>query len=186
MLIWNATAQGFGGRPRTAHAIDPCWPATGRPSAYAVPVMTPSPGPIYGTRLPSPYVRDYAAPTPAPPSATPIEPGPAAPRVIESRSTGETAAHPQAARKDYEAFYLAPAALAPARATDALARTVSFWNFSERNVSLQIEGRTYSLARGRQLTLSLPVKFQWRIGQRDPVSLEVPAGRSGVEIVIRR
>ncbi len=185
MLLAAPQARAFGpGRPRTAYWVDPCWPAG---PGYRAPV----PAAPLGTRLPSPYARDYALPSPAPPSAQPIQPTPG-PKVIESRSTGNDApAKPEpGAVRDYEAFYLAPEVVPAVGKAGEDSWPVSFWNLSGRSVSLhvvaQVGKRTYTLERGRQLTLDLPRQFQWQVEKRDPVSMEVPNGRAGMEIVIRR
>jgi hypothetical protein len=62
---------------------------------------------------------------------------------------------------------------------------ISFWNRSERDVTLRIEGRTRLLRRGRGLTVDLPRQFVWQQGNQVPQTLRVPAGTTTREIVIR-
>jgi hypothetical protein len=205
VLAWEA--HGFGGRERTVFYVDPCWPVAPMYVGPVGPAPFLAPAQAAGSRLPSPYIRDYAVPSPAPPSTTPIQPQPG-PNVIESRSVTRVEPGPesvgpvgrppdpedrrqpveggQPVAPDYDAFYFAPDARTPLGKTRENSAPVSFWNLSERSVMLRVNGQSYRLRRGQQASFTLPRQFQWQIEQREPIAAEVPSDRRGVEIVIRR
>ncbi|MCI0463281.1 MAG: hypothetical protein L0Z62_40560 [Gemmataceae bacterium] len=116
-----------------------------------------------------PVTSIYATPTPAPPSQTVEPPFKPAPAVSESRSgPAET-----------------PAVTVRSEPVKDSAR-VGFWNVTGRDLTLTVNGQTYVLARGRNLTLSLTRQFVWRVDQRAPQTEAVPAESGTLEIVVRQ
>jgi hypothetical protein len=115
----------------------------------------------------------YATPTPAPPSGAPVRPFPTTkepPRVSDSRypPNGNGSA-PYVAEK---------------RNTDQV--RVGFWNLSDRDVILRVNGQSWSLPRDKSVTLTLDRRFAWQLAGSDPQTERVPAGKSSLEILIRR
>jgi hypothetical protein len=63
---------------------------------------------------------------------------------------------------------------------------VGFWNVSNRNLKLNINGRMHRLPRGGTITLRLQRGFVWQVTGSTPHEERVPVGKSNMEIVIRR
>jgi len=63
---------------------------------------------------------------------------------------------------------------------------VAFWNLTDRELSLKIDGDARRLPRGKSVTLDLPPQFVWQIDGREPKTERVPSTESALEIVIRR
>jgi len=164
-----------------------------RPSPYALPAASvPICGPFYPAPacapvvsvppcLPGPVIiprgTPYAIPRPAPPSDTPVVPERVRPRprkpprVTESRypSSDEASRRRTSSRK-------------PPRDRCR----VGFWNVSNRDLTLKVNGRARRLLHGSSVTLRLRRHFVWQISGSTPHEEAVPAEKSTMEIVIRR
>jgi hypothetical protein len=165
-LVLILPADGWAwGRPVTvaAYYYYPV-PVTFTPVYRAYYVLPGIPVEVCPPPLAAPRQGNYANPTPAPPSTR--QP----PRVTESESTS-TGTGPTRF-------------VAEKRNTDRY--RVGFWNVSNRDVTLRIDGRTHTLARGRSLTVNLGRQFTWQEVGADPQAEEIPAARSSMEILIRR
>jgi hypothetical protein len=130
---------------------------------YLSPYVPPCPWPV--------VVPGFAQPTPAPPSQRPafqsIEPplagSKSAPTVTESRSRAKKTAS----------------------VSEACCQ-VGFWNVSGQDVTLIVDGQSRLLPNNRALTLLLGRQFTWRVAGRTSRSAQVPAGRTTLEIVVRK
>jgi hypothetical protein len=142
---------------------DSCWPYVA-----LLPPCTAAVAPATIAAAP----QTYATPTPAPPSSTgpAASPGSRSPGVSESRS-----------------FYSASTP-ATRHASQRLGEpvAVNFWNLSDRELALIIEGQAHVLAPGQKMRSDVDRQFVWRVEGRDPQFELVPAGMPTMEIVIRR
>lgn len=172
-----------------AYYYDPCppvqtaWP--GYPYYYPSSVALPAPG---GMRLPSSYQREYAPPTAAPPSPELIRVPPREPNVSESRSSPADKAAENRTAKSTSFYDIYPVAADPVRPAGLSAETASicFWNLTGRPITLRVRGQSYTMDRGRQLTLQLPRTFLWQVDARDPETSQVAETQRALEVVIRR
>jgi hypothetical protein len=134
-----------------------------------VPVLPAYPAPVPSVPL--------AVPTPAPPStqpAVPLQTAPPplapAPGVSESRS-GTVGPATSTSR------YLTPTGERV---------SVAFWNLSGRDVVLTVDGETRLVPRGQNWRLELGRAFSWQMDGKAEQLEWVPAGKTTVELVIRR
>src|SRR5207245_1651883 len=121
-----------------------------------------------------------AQPVPAPPSRQPTLPRtqepplstPAAPSVRESRKVpGISEAHSY-----FNAYALAATDVAKPAADRC---RVSFWNLTERSLTLKVAGQTYVVQRNSQSQpLEVERQFAWRVDEREPQQERVPEGES--------
>ena len=117
----------------------------------------------------------YAVPLPAPAAATP----PPMPPASDSTSPTPPATAPRPGVSESApstSFYAGPT---------AATCTVAFWNHSDKDVTLTVEGQRRGLPRSKGLTLDLPRAFAWNTDGRDGGREQVSSGDSMV-IVIRR
>jgi hypothetical protein len=134
---------------------------------YSVPVWVPPPV----VRMESPL----AVPTAAPPSGSPIiprRPLPSTkepPRIRESSSSKRSSSYYETSEDGQSGRV-----------------TVGFFNRSQRDLRLNINGRTRRLAPGESLKLRLPRKFVWQRVGSDPQVERVPADKSTLDLVFRR
>jgi len=63
---------------------------------------------------------------------------------------------------------------------------VGFWNLTDRDLTVKVDGQPHALARGRGLTLTLGRQFVWQVDQRAPTNERIPEDKTTLEIVIRR
>ena len=85
--------------------------------------------------------------------------------------------------KSFDIIMVAPAdGSAPVEGTIA----VGFFNHGEREVLIEINGRTVKLASQYYLQLKLPREFTWREKEGPMQKTNVPAEADGAEIVFRR
>jgi len=116
----------------------------------------------------------FAQPTAAPPRSTneppqsPAKPQP--PKVSESRSL--YSAYSGRRHTSYK--------------IGASHCRVGYWNVTNRNVSLAVEGQSYFLAPGRGMTLTVPRQFTWQMDRGKLNRESVPSDRPTMEIVIRK
>ena len=64
-------------------------------------------------------------------------------------------------------------------------RTVGFFNHTDRDLKLTVEGDTVTLPRRHYVTAEVPATFGWKL-DGDERRTEVPAAAPGVEVVIRK
>ena len=108
----------------------------------------------------------YARPTPAPPSQTPEPPlqkmisDPRAPVVITTRSPSSMPSDKDRCR-------------------------VGFWNLTNRDVTLTIDGKAWTVPANRTITLETGRQFTWQIGQKAQHVERVADGLATHEVVIR-
>src|SRR6516162_4865038 len=134
--------------PPVASLVFAWWPAPRTVTSYyyvpVYPVITypcpPAIVPAVPVIRPVPAQPNYAPPTPAPPSTGPAQPPGRMPAAVsESRS-----------------LYGVPAAMPRVVETPAASQSnVSFWNLSGRDVTLNVEARSYFLPQGQSLKLAL-------------------------------
>jgi hypothetical protein len=62
---------------------------------------------------------------------------------------------------------------------------VGFWNLTGRDVTLTVDGKTWTLPRDRATTLDLDRQFTWHADQQTQRNVSVPDGQSTFEVVIR-
>jgi hypothetical protein len=162
-----------------------------------VPVVAYNPYPI--CILPpvpvSPAAPRQAIPggTYAPPTAAPASPGPSTPEPPLAAPPGP--AKPSAAPPDRSlgfgestSFYDAyPVATHQAVGIAGERRTVDFWNLTDRDLILRIDGGPPQvLPHGRSLPLAMGSQFTWQVEGRPTQTTRIDSGESGLQIVIRR
>ncbi len=151
----------------------PCIPQTG-----SIPV---SEQPAAGAPT-TPAQRSYATPTAAPPSTTPpplVEPPPTTkPSVPGERppAVSESASY-------FDTYAVAPRS--GSRPTGDRC-TVGFWNLSDRDITVKVDGQPHTVVRGKSLPLEVGREFVWQVEGRDPQKEQIATGEVALEIVIRR
>jgi hypothetical protein len=158
-------------------------------TAYLVsPVCVPPPL-VYPT---APAVsgpnRIYAPPTPAPPSA-----GPATsefPSALPSTPAKPSATPPSGSpgfgesTSFYDSYSVASAKMDRPAGERC---TVDFWNLTDRDLLLRIDGGPAQvLPRGKTLAVSVPRQFTWEVQGRQSQPARIDLGESALQIVIRR
>jgi hypothetical protein len=171
LFIWLAlvsNADAFGGRfgiwPSSAsyystYAVPAYWIQP----YYCIPAPTIVPVPD-APRMP------YARPTPAPPSQSaepPLHRSGKAPSDLQAPVVGGNYA----------------SNTAPSTGKDRC--RVGFWNLTGRDVTLTVDGKTWSLAKDRATTLELDRRFTWQADRQSERAVSVPEGQSTFEVVIR-
>jgi hypothetical protein len=161
--------------------VGPASPAPPSGLAYPSPGTRPPPlapqlAPGYtppGTQ-PPPLAPNYAPPSPAPPSASPNVP---------TTSSSFTPSQPNESRLSYDVYPVATRDVGPAAGENV---AVNFWNLTDHDLTLKIDGQARALLRGKSLPVELGRRFVWQVEGRDPQSETIAKGESGVDIVIRR
>jgi hypothetical protein len=65
--------------------------------------------------------------------------------------------------------------------------TVDFWNLTDRDLVLRIEGGPPQvLPRGKNVPVAVPRQFTWQVQGRETQTRSVDRGESALQIVIRR
>lgn len=188
LFIVPAVAHAFGGHRRsvTSSAYYMPVPVVVPLPVYAPPpALVPAPVPVQAdpcvpTEPPAAAQRLYAIPTPAGPSTGPVAPPPRSPEpplgttpkpaVTESRSY-------------FNAYNVAPRA---AEKPVGERLPVGFWNLTNHDVTLLVDGRTSVIPRGMTLRFDLGRQFVWQVDGHEPQNERIPDQEAGVEIVIRR
>jgi hypothetical protein len=178
LAVLPLSAPAFGWRqPRTVYCYYPATVVVVAPVAYgeSMPLWTAPP-------VAAP--RPLAQPVPAPPSRTPLgpqrtqEPPLNAPTIRESRKELSDGA------PYYNAYALASTD-APRPAGDRC--RVTFWNLTDHAITLKVGDQLQRIVRNEQSRpLELDRQFIWRVDDREPQTERVPAGETGLVIVIRR
>jgi hypothetical protein len=155
---------------------DPKLPPLELPGA-ALPV--PAPAPVPDSLIPPPAIPTLKGPDALPPLTlppdTPISPE-TLPRAIEAKSsplgTGARALR-------VSVFPVAGAAPA------AGLRKIGFYNHTNRDLALTVEGRTVALPAKSYLNAQLPPTFTWKCGDKPATTEAVPADATGLDVLIR-
>ena len=74
----------------------------------------------------------------------------------------------------------------PAPATPSAKRSVGFFNHTDRDLQLTVEGQTITLPKRHSVTADVPAKFTWTLEGNLEQITEIPLAAPGVEVVIRR
>ena len=74
----------------------------------------------------------------------------------------------------------------PAPATPSAKRSVGFFNHTDRDLQLTVEGQTITLPKRHSVTADVPAKFTWTLEGNLEQNTEIPLAAPGVEVVIRR
>jgi len=64
--------------------------------------------------------------------------------------------------------------------------TAGFWNLTDHDLTIKVDGQSHVVARGKNLPLEVGRQFVWQIEGRDPQREQIATGESAIEIVIRR
>jgi hypothetical protein len=125
-----------------------------------------------GTGAP-PLLPEYATPSAAPPS-----------RSLKAE-TGLSAVSDQGeiSRPYYDTYSVARRSSAQFTGDRA---EVGFWNLTDRDLTLHVDGQNRILPRGKNLPLALGREFVWQIDGREPRRQTLEKDQSALEIVIRR
>jgi hypothetical protein len=189
VLALPVRAWAFGFRSHTTVTYYLPTPIVYVPVATYQPYPVCLPPPVYAVAPPHAIPSNsYARPTAAPPSAGPSTPEPplAAP---------PTPAKPSAAPAnralgfgESASFYdVYPVAGHPAAAAGGERHTIDFWNLTDRDLTLRIDGGpSQRLPRGKSLPVATGSQFTWQVEGRPAQPAHFDSGDSGLEIVIRR
>jgi hypothetical protein len=97
--------------------------------------------------------------------------------------SSEAAARSSESQSYYDAYPVPARERSPATANRA---EVSFWNLTDRDLSLRVDGQTRLLPRGRNVPMTLPREFTWQLDGREPKPETLGRDDAALEIVIRR
>ena len=103
---------------------------------------------------------------------------------VEPASKGDTStskASPLTGAPGVDVFPVA----GPPPAGPTAKRTVGFFNHTDRDLKLTVEGDTVTLPRRHYVTAEVPATFAWKL-DGDERRTEIPAAAPGVEVVIRK
>ena len=170
----------------------------------AVPTPQPETPKITLDPLPSPKIEPLQLPIPGPTaepkSAVPNEPEalkipPLIPRLpgtdsglpplslppVPNESTSRSSplsAKPQAAVDVFPVD-------GPPLASPSMKRTIGFFNHTDRDLKLTVDGETITLPKRHQVTATVAAKFRWKLDDGPERTTEVPTTAPGVEVVFR-
>ena len=144
------------------------------PIPVCVPTIQPTPQSAAATTQPPPLAPQYAPPTPAPASG--------------SQSSQKSLSSPSAASYGealsfYDAYPVARRD--PVQPAGDLAE-VAFWNLTDRDLTIRVEGQAKQLPRGQSMATNLRRAFVWQVEGREPKSEALGRDEAALEIVIRR
>lgn len=186
-------------QPATGVAVPtPAIPAPAQPEApRPTPTITiePTPSKIEPLQLPVP------SPNAEPKPAVPNEPEavkipPLIPRLpgtdsglpplslppVPNESTSKSSplnAKPQAA---VEVFPVD----GPPLTSPSMKRTIGFFNHTDRDLKLTVNGETITLPKRHQVTATVAAKFRWKFNDGPERTTEVPTTAPGMEVVFRK
>lgn len=63
---------------------------------------------------------------------------------------------------------------------------IEFFNLTDKDLTMKIDGQSRTLARGKSLSLDLARRFTWQIDGRDVNQENIAIGEAAMQIVIRR
>ncbi len=184
--------------------VDPC--VVAGPSFIRGPQLQQPTSDRTRSTVPSAPTRPaYSTPTAAPPSANPpplTEPQPTPkqspsssdrppplavpPPAVEPPKLPSSSDRPPAVSEStsyFDTYAVAPRG-APRPAGDRL--TAGFWNLTDHDLTVKVDGQPHVLARGKNLPVDVGRQFVWQVEGRDPQKEQIATGESAIEIVIRR
>ncbi|HLJ92516.1 MAG TPA: hypothetical protein VKU02_04910 [Gemmataceae bacterium] len=149
--------------------------------AYPICVVPSAPRPVTPART-------YAPPTPAPPSAGPSTPEPPLAEPLTPKQPSSPPTERSAGFGEAASFYDAyPVASDSAAKPIGERRQVEFWNLTDRDVILHIDGGPpQSLRRGKSVTAFVGRLFTWQVEGHAVQTAPVDRSESALQIVIRR
>ncbi len=148
LLVLTSTAQAFGGRlagwrSSTYYRAPTAYSVWIDPSCLSMPMVLPVPNAGPAQRL--------AIPTAAPPSPTAEPP-------LQKKTSGDPRMPVISTSHSLPSDFVAGAVpLSKERCR------VGFWNLSGRDVTLNVDGKAWTLAKDRSITLDLDRQFSWQI-----------------------
>lgn len=74
----------------------------------------------------------------------------------------------------------------PPPASPLTKRTIGFFNHTDRDVRLTVEGETITLPKRHQVTATVAAKFRWTLDDGPARTTEVPTAAPGLEVVVRK
>lgn len=74
----------------------------------------------------------------------------------------------------------------PPLASPAMKRTIGFFNHTDRDLKLTVDGETITLPKRHQVTATVAAKFRWKLDDGPERTTEVPTVAPGVEVVVRK
>lgn len=193
-------------RPAPEPGIAPRDPVPAAPSPFRSPEppvppirANPPPAPtlpqMENKRPPVTAPPNAGTPPPIIPPAPPPAAGPGPAGTPEPGSTPSVVAPPQldtptgkkAGVLETRSYYDAYPVVARAAEANAGKRfAVGFWNLSDRDAEVKVEGQARLIPRGQKWTVELPREFRWEITGRGQNRETVPENEAGLEIVLRR
>ena len=159
------------------YVVPLCQPASSQPP-FAATMAPPLSAGNAPPRNQAPSSLIYATPKAAPPSSGPVsgEPPRAAVAPPRNPSVGES-------RSYYEAF---PVAVNEPGRRFGERCAIEFFNLTDKDLAMKIDGQPRTLARGKSLSLDLARRFAWQIEGRDVNQENIAMGEAAMQIVIRR
>ncbi|MFO0850065.1 MAG: hypothetical protein U0871_16145 [Gemmataceae bacterium] len=151
-------------------------PAPALPTPAApTPLTIPSAGPAKSDAgLTIPQLKPVAPDAGVPPLTLPT---PGEPSTRTSQSSPLTGA-----RRSFDMYPVD----GPAPASPTAQRTVGFFNQSNRDVKLTVEGQSVTLPRGHQVSAVVPGGFKWKLDGGPEQKTDVPTAAPGLDVVIRQ
>jgi hypothetical protein len=165
-------------KPRNPLKIgpDPALPSLELPGGPAVP--SPAPGPDSLIPTPSiPVPKNESLPPLTLPPDTPAVPSPAP----APEKTTEVKSSPLTAARELKVSVFPATGVVAANGL----RKVGFYNHTNRDLSLTIEGRTVTLPAMTYLHAQLPPAFTWKCADKAAEKATIPANASGLDVLIR-
>lgn len=71
-------------------------------------------------------------------------------------------------------------------ASPTMKRTIGFFNHTDRDLTLTVDGETITLPKRHQVTATVAAKFRWKFDDSPERTTEVPTTAPGVEVVFRK
>jgi hypothetical protein len=165
----------------------PLYPPLCPPPPLCLACPVPAPVPVVCPPCPL-----YASPTAAPPSATPAPcpqpppPAPVTPAPQPEPMTAPLSLKPTGRITEARFFDSYPVAARPGEHPDAARCSVSFWNLTDRQLTVRVAGRSHTVPAHQRLLLELERRFDWQVERYPPQTEEVKAAHAGAAIIIRR
>jgi hypothetical protein len=182
LLGWPMVGFGFGNRPHSAGVTTLYYypaPVVVMPSYSVFPysVGTAPLAPLCQPALPTNAQPALAAPTPAPPSA-----GPA----VLPRTTQPAPSSGLGIKGIGSNYGAASGGVRPAPKPSGDRCSVGFWNLTDRDLILAVDGRSHIVPRGKNLLLDLKHQFAWKVEGREAQLERVRPSEAAMESVMRR
>jgi hypothetical protein len=71
-------------------------------------------------------------------------------------------------------------------ASPSAKRKVGFFNHTDRDLKLTVEGQTVTLPKRHYISVEVPANFDWKLGDGPKQQTAIPTAAPGVEVVIRK